>query len=306
MNIPNQYHPQSRPHPGETLSEKLEELGMGPKEFALRTCKPEKTIIAVLQGESSLTPDMAVLFESVTGIPVAFWLSHQRAYDEYVARERYKSVIKASVPWARKFPLSEMIQKGWLPDGRTIEEKTVALLAFFGLASHAVWNEYYCEQKLKTAFRISLAHSKEPYAVSAWLRQGELQAKELRVAPYNEAKFKASLTSIRTLMLRNPDDCFDKLQSICRTAGVKLVHTSCVIKAPISGATRWLGDTPLIQLSDRYKRNDVFWFTFFHEAGHIILHGKKDIFLENLEYSEMDARKEQEADAFAKRWTARP
>ena len=92
----NQYFPQSRPHPGETLAEKLEEMEMGPKEFSLRTGKPEKTIIAVLKGESSITPDMAVQFENVTKIPANFWMNHQRGYDEYMAREKRKAAIDAA------------------------------------------------------------------------------------------------------------------------------------------------------------------------------------------------------------------
>ncbi|HNO10401.1 MAG TPA: ImmA/IrrE family metallo-endopeptidase, partial [bacterium] len=73
-------------------------------------------------------------------------------------------------------------------------------------------------------------------------------------------------------------------------------------KTPISGATRWLNDTPLIQMSGRYKRNDSFWFTFFHEAGHILLHGKKDIFLENVQYGDRDDEKEEEANFFSQKW----
>ncbi|WP_092722380.1 ImmA/IrrE family metallo-endopeptidase [Hydrobacter penzbergensis] len=93
------------------------------------------------------------------------------------------------------------------------------------------------------------------------------------------------------------------MQSICLEAGVKVVHTPCINKAPISGSTRWLNDTPFIQLTGRYNRNDSFWFTFFHEAGHILLHGKKDIFLEKVEYSDKDLIKEKEADDFACKWT---
>ena len=118
----NQYFPQSRPHPGETLAEKLEEMEMGPKEFALRTGKPEKTIIAVLKGESSITPDMAVQFENVTKIPANFWMNHQRGYDEYMAREKRKAAIDAAVSWAKQFPLADMIKKGWLPPVSTIQE----------------------------------------------------------------------------------------------------------------------------------------------------------------------------------------
>jgi len=64
-----------------------------------------------------------------------------------------------------------------------------------------------------------------------------------------------------------------------------------------------LNDTPFIQLTGRYNRNDSFWFTFFHEAGHILLHGKKDIFLEKVDFSDKDHQKEKEADEFAIKWT---
>ncbi|MEP7129186.1 MAG: ImmA/IrrE family metallo-endopeptidase, partial [Chitinophagales bacterium] len=161
----------------------------------------------------------------------------------------------------------------------------------------------YLKQHLKVAFRISLKHTKEPYAVSAWLRRGELQAAKLPEKTYSEKKLKVALTEIKTIMAKHPVDFDKKLQSICLNAGVKIVYTPCLPKAPICGSTRWINDTPLIQLTDRYKRNDSFWFTFFHEVGHIVLHGKKDIFLENIDYSDKDKQKEREADDFAIQWT---
>ncbi len=299
----NQYFPQSVPHPGETLAEKLEEMEMGPKEFALRTGKPEKTIIAIVNGKSSITPDMAVQFENVTKIPANFWMNHQRGYDEYIAREKRQTVIQEALAWAKQFPLADMIKKGWLPQVATIEEKTMEMLAFFGFSNHTAWEDYYFKQQLKVAFRISLAQTKEPYAISAWLRKGELQAAELEANDYSEKKFKEALPELKAIMANHPEGFFNQLQSICLEAGVKVVHTPCINKAPISGSTRWLNDTPFIQLTGRYNRNDSFWFTFFHEAGHILLHGKKDIFLENLDYTDKDMEKEQEADKFACKWT---
>ncbi|KYP13363.1 HigA family addiction module antitoxin [Flavihumibacter sp. CACIAM 22H1] len=299
----NQYVPPIVFHPGETLAEKLEEMEMGPKEFALRAGKPEKTIIAVLTGKSAITPDMAVQFENVTRIPANFWMNHQRSYDEFIAREKQKLTIEEAVDWAKLFPLSDMIKKGWLPPVGTMQEKTMAMLAFFGFSDHTGWEEYYFGQQLKVAFRISLAQTNEPYAISAWLRKGELQAAELVANNYSEKKFKETLPALKSIMATHPKDFFNQLQIICLDAGVKVVHTPCINKAPISGSTRWLKDTPLIQLTGRYKRNDSFWFTFFHEAGHILLHGKKDIFLEKVDYSDKDLEKEREADEFACKWT---
>ena len=177
------------------------------------------------------------------------------------------------------------------------------LLAFFGVASPKAWEDYYYNQQLKVAFRISLKHTKEPYAISAWLRKGEISSQQVQTSAYSEKTFKDILPQIKTLMAKQPTDFFKQLQALCNKAGVKVIYTPCLQKAPINGATRWLGDSPLIQLTGRHKRNDIFWFSFFHEAGHILLHGKKDIFLEDFEYKEKDLSKEAEADEFAVKWT---
>ena len=299
----NRYFPSMVFHPGETLTEKLEEMEMGPKEFALRTDKPEKTIIAVMKGNSSITPDMAVRFEGVTKIPAHFWMNHQRSYDEFIVREKRKVTIEEAVPWAKQFPLTDMTNKGWLPPVSSIQEKTMELLAFFGFSNHKAWEEYYFKQQLKVAFRISLSQTQEPFAISAWLRKGELQAAELEANDYSEKKFKEILSALKSVMAKHPHGSLIQLQQICLEAGVKVVQTPCIKKASLSGSTRWLNDTPFIQLSERYHHNDNFWFTFFHQAGHILLHGKKDIFLENVDYSDKDMEKEREADEFAGKWT---
>lgn len=302
MNKQYIYFPPVVFHPGETLAEKLEEMRMGPKEFSLRAGKPEKTIIAVLKGKSAITPDMSVQFENVTKIPAHFWMNHQRSYDEFIAREKRKVTIEEAVVWAKKFPLSEMIKKNWLPPVTSIQEKTIKMLTFFGFANHTAWENYYFKQQLKVAFRISLAQTNEPYALSAWLRKGELQAAELPANVYSEKKFKDALPKIKSIMATHPEGFFKPLQDICLDAGVKVVQTPSINKIPISGSTRWLNNTPLIQLTDHYPHNDSFRFTFFHEAGHILLHGKKDIFLEDIAYSGKDPEKEREADDFANKW----
>ncbi len=299
----NQFKPDIVFHPGETLADELAELKMGPKEFAVRTSKPEKTIIAILKGDSSLTSEMAVLFESVLKIPADFWLRKQFRYDEYKAREKRAIAIEEAKNWAKMFPVSDMVQKGWISAKSQTEDKVSELFSFFGVSSPSAWEDYFFNQQLKVAFRISLAQTKEPYAISAWIRQGEIQASQLDCVAYSEAQFKKSLTEIKKVMANQPADFFVQLQNKCLECGVKVVYVPCIKKAPLSGATRWIDDTPVIILTGRYNQNDRFWFTFFHEAGHILLHGKKDIFLEDVEYSERDITKEKEADQFAIKWT---
>ncbi|MCK4663256.1 MAG: ImmA/IrrE family metallo-endopeptidase [Bacteroidales bacterium] len=298
----NEYYPQEVLHPCETLNEKLEEMGMSRKEFALRTGKPEKTIIAVLKAESSITSEMAVLFENVTKIPAHFWINKQARYNEYKARKQRKYDVEQAEEWTKSFPYAEMAKNNWVPKTRKIEEKTINLFEYFAVSTHEAWNKLYMESELKVAAYASLKHTLEPHAISAWLRQGEIQAEQIDIPEYNKKVFGKNLLEIKNIMAKHPDDFFQQLQNFCLQAGVKLFYTPKLPKVPISGSTRWIKNNPIIQLTARYKQNDRFWFTFFHEAGHILLHGKKYISLENINFSEADPEKEQEAHDFAEEW----
>lgn len=305
MNTKNEYHPQVVSHPGETLREKLDELQMSPKEFAIRCNKPVKTISEVLNGKSAITPDMAIQFENVLQIPAKFWLKRQYNFDESVARTNRREAIAGATDWARLFPYAAMAKKGWVIPTKRADEKAENLMEYFSFSSPVSWDKYYMKSELKASFRISLAHTNTPHALSAWLRRGDIQAQNLEAREYSAKRLKAILPSLKAIMAAHPKDFFQQAQGLCLEAGVKLVYTPCLPKAPTSGVARWIENntTPLIQLSGRQKQNDIFWFSFFHELGHILLHGKKDVFLENVKYEGLDLSKEAEADAFAIEWT---
>ncbi|MFA6400220.1 MAG: helix-turn-helix domain-containing protein [Salinivirgaceae bacterium] len=299
MSLINEYSPDIVFHPATTLNEKLEEMGMSKKEFALRTDKPEKTIIAVLNEESSLTPEMAILFENVTQIPAQFWINKQARYNEFVARKKHEGIIAEASEWAMQFPYSEMAQYGWVVSAQNTKEKTINLLSYFGVASHRAWEKLYVETELKVAAYTSLKQSHQPHAISAWLRQGELEAKQIDAPEFNVKKLKSNIPAMRQLMVEQPANFFEHLQELCLMAGVVLLLTPKLPKVPLSGSTRWLNNTPLIQLTAQYKKNNSFWIIFFHELGHIILHGKKFISLENIDFASADPEKEEEAHQFA-------
>ena len=86
--------------------------------------------------------------------------------------------------------------------------------------------------------------------------------------------------------------------------GIALCLVPSVPKAPVYGAARWINNksVPMIQLTDRNKDYNSFWFSFFHELGHILKHKKSDVFLEGLKDIKQDNDKEAEADEFAKKY----
>jgi addiction module HigA family antidote len=90
----NQYFPQSLPHPGETLAEKLEEMDMTSSEFAECTGITRKIINDILNGKCDITYDIAVKFADITRIPVHFWMNNQRHYNEFMERKNLKKTVR--------------------------------------------------------------------------------------------------------------------------------------------------------------------------------------------------------------------
>src|SRR5690606_21371076 len=121
----------------------------------------------------------------------------------------------------------------------------------------------------------------DAYATMTWLRLGELQAVQQPYAPFDRGAFQNVLREIRTLT-RAPLEAFEpRIKALCAASGVTLVFTPSIPRARVSGAARWLDDRAVIQLSFYGKKSDRFWFTFFHEACHLLNHSDKLVFLDD-------------------------
>lgn len=285
--------------PGDTIQEHIDFIGMSQAELAERMGRPKEKINDIIKGREPITTATAFQLEKVLGIPSGFWLNRENTYRKELYELLQQEELEKENDWLCAFPINEMKKLGWLPNTNEKHLLVDSLLKFFGVASPQEWEYIYIKAEVSVAFRVSLAHTQSPHAISAWLRKGELQAKEIEIAEFDKKKLKDALSEIKELAFLMPKNFTQRLQNLCADCGVALVFTQNLPKAPISGATRWFHNKPIIQLSGRFKTNDHFWFTFFHEVAHIILHGKKDIFLESVEGTKMDQEKEDEANAFA-------
>ncbi|NTU68215.1 MAG: HigA family addiction module antidote protein [Chlorobiaceae bacterium] len=285
--------------PGDTLAEQLDASGMTQVELAGRMGRPKKTINEIIKGKAEITSETAIQLERVVGIPADFWMNLERNYRLRLAEIDAAEELMQKESWVRQFPLLAMKRLGWISFEDGIVSASQAVLAFFNVASSEAYENVCHKQLYATAYRMSEKSSKDPYAMAAWLRQGERQAESLNSAPYDKQAFEETLLDIKTRFVVKDDGFLDAMQNRCLQAGVKVVFTPYLKKAPLNGSTRWLNDTPLIQLSNRFKRNDIFWFTFFHEAAHILKHNKKDVFIEGVDYSCDGKKKEDEADDWA-------
>lgn len=291
----NQYVPDYVSPPGETLLEILETIGMTQAELAQRTGRPKKTINEIIQGKAAMTPETALQFELALGVPARFWNSREQLYRESLARLAKEQRLKDWAGWLKEIPLKTMMERGWIPAVTDKAQQVFEALKFFGVASPEAWHEVWAQET--GAFRKASVSEGNIGAVAAWLRQGELEAQSIDCAPYDAEAFRDALGRMRALAVEPPDVFQPKLVRCCASAGVAVTFVPELPQIGIYGATRWL--TPnkaLIQLSLRYKTDDQLWFTFFHEAAHILLHGKRAIFLED---DIPESSEEEEANVFA-------
>jgi addiction module HigA family antidote len=291
------YVPDYAVPPGETLLETLATLGISQAELAERTGRPTKTINEIIKGKAAITPETALQLERALGVPAAFWNNRERQYRETLARLQEREGLQKVVKWLKGFPVAAMAKCGWIEASPDKVSQVQELLNFFGVASPDQWNGVWGQECAQ--FRKPAAFPTDRGALAAWLRKGELEARDINCEPYNDDVFRAALQSVRGLTGEVPDIFVREIRQMCARGGVAVVFVPELPKTRASGATRWL--TPqkaLIQLSLRYKTDDHLWFTVFHEAGHIVLHGKRDIFLES-GTPPGDVTAEKEADRFA-------
>jgi addiction module HigA family antidote len=291
----NQYQPDTVTPPGFYIQEKLEELGITQTGLASRICRTKKTVNEIITGKAPIEPETALQLERVLGIPARFWNNAERQYRDHLVRQEERARLESQVERLQSFPVREMRKRGWLPKTAGPIDTLSDLLSFFGVASFEALDQI--DLQTCAAFRQSAIHRVDQGAVLAWLRKGELDARAIACRPFNKENFRTALDQIRDLTLRPLAKAFPEAMRLCAEAGVAVVIVPELPGTRAFGATRWLTpDKALIQLSARGKTGDQLWFTFFHEAGHILLHSKKDIFIE-LEAT-VDSR-EDEANRFA-------
>lgn len=284
--------------PGDTIADRLDELGWKQVELAQRTGFTPKHISALMSGQATITADAAERLSRVLGSTTDFWLAREAKYQAALERKRIRDALKADAGWLKELPLSWLIKQGLVERCAHLGDQVRACLSFFGMASVDAWRKHWSDPL--GAFRVSAAHEKKLGAVATWLRAGERQADAVPTAPFEPSAFKAALPALRALA-NEPDPAVfvPQLVERCAALGVAVVFVPTPPGCPASGVTRWLTpDRALLQLSLRHKSNDHLWFTFFHEVGHLLLHSKKMRFIEGMD--SLDPALEGEADAFAR------
>ncbi len=291
------FNPNWASAPGDTVADIIEERGWSQTELAERLGFTKKHVSKLVNGEVGISADAAEKLARVLGSTTGFWMVREAQYRAALQRIAAEESLEEQAEWLKELPVAFMRKKGWIPDLKKKADKVAACLGFFGVASVEAWRTQYEEPV--AAFRKSTKAQTEVGAVAAWMRRAERLAEARRCAPFDKDAFQKALQSFRAMTGDQDANSFaQQLGRRCAEVGVAVVFVPRPPKCPVSGVTKWISpDRALIVLSLRHKSNDHLWFTFFHEAGHILLHGKRLVFVE---VDGKSTDEEKEADRFAR------
>ncbi|VAW36944.1 Antitoxin HigA / unknown domain, partial [hydrothermal vent metagenome] len=249
----------------------------------------------IITGVQPISYETANRLELVTQVPARLWNNLEAQYREQLAKLAERKRLESNIEWLKTIPTRELFDRGYL---EPVKDKVALLrkiLAFFGVSSVEAWQEIW--EVPAVAARRSQCFESRSKDAAVWIRQGELQAHKMKCSPFDKRCFQEALQKIRSLTREQPSVFEPEMKRLCAEAGVAVALVHEMKKVPWNGATKWL--TPrkaMILLCLRGKMEDKFWFSFFHEAGHVLKDSKKDLLINDGSH---DDPREERADSFA-------
>lgn len=272
---------------GEYLALVMARLDMTQSDLAARTGLSTKHVNQIVKHNAAISPTTAAELEYATDVAAEVWAALDARHQARLARSTREQELGGATDWMTNFRLKELHSRGITTSSSATAATASELLRYFGISSPEGWSRVW--QPAITSFRRSPAFTPDAAATTIWLRAGQRLAAQQRTHPYDATALRGSLDQLRALSTLDPPDALPQLQARLSDLGVALVYLAEFDGCRASGATWWATPTKaVVVLSNRGKREDRLWFSLFHELGHVLLHAKRDTFLDQNRSDDQD------------------
>jgi HTH-type transcriptional regulator/antitoxin HigA len=252
--------------PGEFLSEELETRGWSQTELAEILGRPPRLVNEIIAGKRAITPETAKGLAAAFGTSAQLWMNLETSYQLSKAKISEQEVILRAKLYG-KFPVKEMIRRGWIEASENIDVLVQRFLEFFEM-DNLDSEPKFAHAARKTAKEYSTNSSKIQLAC---LNRAKQIAKAVQIGKFSTQALRNAIPELRLCM--GYTDEIRNVSTILAKAGVRLVIVEHLPGSKMDGACFWIDGAPVIALSLRFDRVDNFWFNLFHEIDHI-LHGE--------------------------------
>lgn len=291
-------------HPGETLLELLNQYDISQKELSIKTQTSEKHINEIIKGKKDISVAFAKKLENVFKPSASFWINRQNIYDEKIETIRIiENITKEEKEVLKQFPVDELVKFGYLSDDRNEIEKVLSLRKFSGTSNLLNTVEVLDYMLPNLAFKTDNTKSKtNPYKMYSWLRMCQIETESIyNPNEYNSKLLRDSLDDIKRLSsLMDFDKAYKGISRILFDCGInfKIVHNFKGLN--VQGFIKPINDNVSLCVTIKWHSEDVFWFTLFHEFGHLLHKRNSKPFIDLYD------DEEDEANSFARDHLIRP
>ncbi|MEM9839569.1 MAG: ImmA/IrrE family metallo-endopeptidase [Pseudomonadota bacterium] len=294
-----EFSPEWFSKPGDTIVELMAIRDLTVADLADATAYETTDIREILSGTGHVTDELAEKLGDILGGSGNFWRQREANYRRCLRQAADRIDPKEVSAWLKQFEKKQLADFGWVPRHETRKVQLEAYLAFFSVATPQEWEKRYSATLSEHLYRTSQAYESDPAALSAWLRRGEVEAASMPVQPFSTAAIQKRIPAMRELTRRRDIvSALRSLQRLCGECGIALAYVQRPKRCVASGAMRVTpeGKTAIL-LSFRHRSEDHFWFSFFHELGHVLMHRDHSTLIDEgtSETEELEA----EANAFS-------
>ena len=292
--------------PWETIDAEIKARNLSQKEVAKRLWVSEKHLIDLIKGEVSITREMALKLEYVFWVSANFWLNLDKAYQEQKILLEDKNQLKKEenlisnyVTSKNKKVLFNFIEKS---NDKLVLVKQIK--KFFAVTEintiDKIYNNYF-ENSINSAFfRKNDKFELNKESMNIFLRIWELEADSQEVAEFDRTKRDELMSDLKPyLKAWQPD--IDGIKTTLNKYWIFFSFLKLELeKLPVKWFVRYYADQPLIQITNKWKKADIFRFNLYHELWHIYKHLKKKSVFLDFDWQNIEGENcEEEANIFA-------
>lgn len=250
-------------HPGIHLRTMLESRGWIQRDLSFILGCPEKGLNLIFSGKRGISPEMSKALGHALSVPEDYFANLQKAYDLSFAKDPNPAILLRA-KMREKYPIREMIKRGWIKNSTDAVDLEKQLASFFGVSNpseipylnHAAKKSSYEEKEI-------------PPIQLAWLFRVKQIAKSISVPMYSRSALIKATEHMREL-LQSSEDARHVPRAL-NECGIRFILVESLPKAKIDGVTFWMDKySPVIGLSLRFDRLDNFWFVLRHEIEHVL------------------------------------
>lgn len=290
-------------HPGYYVKDLIEDLAMTQDELAKRLETTSKTVSDLVNGKINLTDEMALKLSLVFGTSIDMWLNLNKTYikkkleiERCIAEDEQCNLVKS-------IDYKYWVNLGLVEPAKNAKDKVKELSKYFKVSNLAV----LVDRDFLVQYRTAVTEVQDINVINAnaWIQTAINIGRNMNVDKFDMKKLRNSLPEIRQMTLQPVEEFFPRLIEIMSSCGIAFVVIPNLKNCGVNGAVKWLShDKVVLAINDRRKYADTFWFSLFHEIGHVLQKRIKLLIISDknkswLEGNELIEKLENDADSFA-------